>query len=125
MKRSIPRGRACFSLCWEVRKNNDHSLIVYYSQYMASQAERRRDTREKILSAARKLFQKNGFTGTSVDRIVAAANVAKGTFYQYFQTKTDVALAITFDDQQHLMHETAAKLASGGSALTVGRELLH
>jgi AcrR family transcriptional regulator len=92
---------------------------------MASQAERRHDTRRRILSAAGKLFRVHGFEETSVDQIVAAANVAKGTFYQYFQRKIDVALAITSKEQQHLMQKMRTKLASGQSPLTVGSELLQ
>ena len=106
-------------------KNTDCGIIVYYSQYMASQFERRRDTRRRILSAASKLFKVHGFEGTSVDQIVAAANLAKGTFYQYFQTKIDVALALTSEEQQHLMEKMRTNLASGRSPLAVGSELLR
>lgn len=98
---------------------------MYYSQYMASQAERRRGTRRRILSAATRLFQAHGFEGTSVDQIVAAANLAKGTFYQYFPAKIDVALALTSEDQGRLMQKMRSKLASGQSPLVVGSELLR
>ncbi len=106
-------------------KDTDYGIIVCYSQYMATQAERCRDTRRRLLSAANKLFRVHGFEGTSVDQIVAAANLAKGTFYQYFPTKIDVALAITSEEQQRLMQKMRTKLASGQSPLTVGRELLQ
>jgi AcrR family transcriptional regulator len=106
-------------------KDTDYGIIVRYSQYMATQAERRRDTRRRLLSAANKLFRVRGFEGTSVDQIVAAANLAKGTFYQYFPTKIDVALDITSEEQQRLMQKMRTKLASGQSPLTVGRELLQ
>jgi pyruvate,water dikinase len=78
---------------------------------MASQAERRHDTRRRILSAAGKLFKVHGFEGTSVDQIVAAANLAKGTFYQYFQTKIDVALALTSKFSWSLLSEIVGAAA--------------
>ena len=106
-------------------RNTDYGIIMCYSQYMASQAERRHDTRRRILSAAGRLFKVRGFEETSVDQIVAAANVAKGTFYQYFQRKMDVALAITSEEQQQLMEKMRTKLASGQSPLAVGSELLR
>ncbi|HZT69209.1 MAG TPA: TetR/AcrR family transcriptional regulator [Terriglobia bacterium] len=47
-------------------------------------------TRERIYRAALGLFAQRGFAATSVDEIVAAADVAKGTFFNYFHSKEDV-----------------------------------
>ncbi|MGD1066390.1 MAG: TetR/AcrR family transcriptional regulator [Vulcanimicrobiaceae bacterium] len=43
--------------------------------------------REELLDAAQRLFLARGVAATSVDDIVAAADVAKGTFYLYFPSK--------------------------------------
>jgi AcrR family transcriptional regulator len=43
--------------------------------------------REELLDAAERLFLAHGIATTSVDQIVAAADVAKGTFYLYFASK--------------------------------------
>lgn len=65
----------------------------------ASQKERRgmgpmtskgRERRSEILRAARKVFEKRGFLETRVADIVAAADVAQGTFYTYFDSKEAV-----------------------------------
>ena len=45
---------------------------------------------EKLLSSAEELFAKNGFYGTSISDICKRAGTAVGTFYIYFETKTDV-----------------------------------
>jgi len=103
----------------------DRSMILYYSQYMTTQARRRQDTRRRILSAAGKLFRAQGFDQTSVDRIVAAAEVAKGTFYQYFQAKIDVALALGSEAQQQSLEEIRSKLAAGKSPLAIGGEFVQ
>jgi len=92
---------------------------------MTTQARRRQDTRRRILSAAGKLFRAQGFDKTSVDRIVAGAEVAKGTFYQYFQAKIDVALALGSEAQQQSLEEIRSKLAAGQSPLAVGGEFLQ
>ncbi len=47
-------------------------------------------TRERIYRAALKLFAERGLGATTVDDIVAAADVAKGTFFNYFGTKEQV-----------------------------------
>jgi len=49
---------------------------------------------DDLLSAAADLFLSKGIEATTVDDIVGRAGVAKGTFYHYFPTKTDVILAL-------------------------------
>jgi AcrR family transcriptional regulator len=49
-------------------------------------------TRARIREAANELFLKQGYEATTVDAIVAAAGVAKGTFYVYFDRKEDLLL---------------------------------
>ena len=44
----------------------------------------------KLLSAAEELFTNNGFHGTSISDICKKADTAVGTFYIYFESKTDV-----------------------------------
>src|SRR5262245_22077947 len=46
-----------------------------------------------ILEAARKIFAKKGFNTATVDDIAAAAGVAKGTIYLYYESKRDIYFA--------------------------------
>lgn len=49
------------------------------------------DEREKeILDIAEKLFLEKGYSGVTVNDMIAAANIAKGTFYYYFKSKEEV-----------------------------------
>lgn len=53
--------------------------------------ERRRlETRERIFRAALDLFAERGFMETTVEDITEAADVGKGTFFNYFPTKEHV-----------------------------------
>lgn len=45
---------------------------------------------DKLLSSSEELFAKTGFYGTSISDICKHAGTAVGTFYIYFNTKTDV-----------------------------------
>lgn len=44
----------------------------------------------KLIDAAEELFTKNGFHSTSISDICKSAETAVGTFYIYFETKTDI-----------------------------------
>lgn len=49
---------------------------------------------DDLMTAAAALFIAKGIEPTTVDDIVIRAGVAKGTFYHYFATKSDVILAL-------------------------------
>ncbi|WP_136523810.1 TetR/AcrR family transcriptional regulator [Geomonas ferrireducens] len=55
-------------------------------------AKRSEQTREKIFRAALKLFAERGFNATTIEAITAAADVGKGTFFNYFENKESVLL---------------------------------
>ncbi len=46
-----------------------------------------------LLEAARRIFAKKGFSNATVDDIAAAAGVAKGTVYLYYESKRDIYFA--------------------------------
>ncbi len=50
--------------------------------------------RDELMDAAAGLFIKNGVAATSIDDIVAAADVAKGTFYLHFASKDRLLAAL-------------------------------
>jgi AcrR family transcriptional regulator len=52
--------------------------------------DRTRETRDRLLRVARQVFEDDGFDGASVSRIVEGANVSRGTFYLYFESKEDI-----------------------------------
>jgi len=56
-----------------------------------SRRERKKEeTKERIVKAALRLFKSQGFEATTVDEIAAQADVAKGTFFNYFPRKEAV-----------------------------------
>ncbi|MGW7082781.1 TetR/AcrR family transcriptional regulator [Streptomyces sp. NPDC054871] len=46
--------------------------------------------RERLYSAAVELFVQKGYDHTSIDEIAERADVARGTFFNYFQRKEDI-----------------------------------
>src|SRR5579871_6739768 len=64
-----------------------------------SRRERRSaDIRERLFRSALRLFAQKGFAETTVEDITEAADVGKGTFFNYFPSKDHVLLA--FSDMQ-------------------------
>ena len=64
-------------------------------------ASHREKTRERIVGSARKLFNRHGFNDVSIAQIMAGAGLTHGTFYTYFDSKSDLygeALACFFTD---------------------------
>jgi AcrR family transcriptional regulator len=56
-----------------------------------SRRERKKEeTKERIFKAAVKLFRDKGFEATTIDDITERADVAKGTFFNYFPRKEAV-----------------------------------
>ncbi len=63
----------------------------------AGRRERRRlETGQRIIEAAIQLFGTRGYAATTVEEITQAADVAKGTFFNYFETKEHL-VAVIFD----------------------------
>ncbi len=54
--------------------------------------------RRAILKAARDMFFRRGFSKTTIEAIAEKAEVAVGTVYNYFESKSAIILAITAED---------------------------
>ncbi|MBI5571138.1 MAG: TetR/AcrR family transcriptional regulator [Desulfomonile tiedjei] len=58
---------------------------------LPTRRERRRaETRERLVDCALRLFSERGFTATTIEDITNAADVGKGTFFNYFPSKEHV-----------------------------------
>ena len=57
-------------------------------------AEKKQETRRRIIGSARKLFNDKGFEQTTTRDIADAAQIATGTMFNYFSTKEALAMTI-------------------------------
>lgn len=60
-----------------------------YAAYLAGPERRRR-----ILDSAKRVFARRGYHDTNISHICDDLRIARGTLYQYFQSKKDVFVAI-------------------------------
>jgi AcrR family transcriptional regulator len=59
-----------------------------------TRAERRRQTRARLLDAAGQVFARRGFHAATVDEVAEAAGYTKGAVYSNFATKDELFLAL-------------------------------
>ncbi|MDH5778773.1 MAG: TetR/AcrR family transcriptional regulator, partial [Gammaproteobacteria bacterium] len=53
-------------------------------------AEHKQQSRERILQSAVRLFTHKGFDNTSIDEVMADADLTRGAFYAHFKSKQDL-----------------------------------
>ncbi|OZG50343.1 TetR/AcrR family transcriptional regulator [Bombiscardovia coagulans] len=70
---------------------------------MGKREDKIHQTRSRLLSIADRMIAEHGYEEVSVDQIVAACGIAKGTFYNYYESK---AALITALSQQHFRQVT-------------------
>jgi AcrR family transcriptional regulator len=63
---------------------------MQYSGDVSLREQKKEQTRQALIAAAERLFDEQGYEGTTVEQIAAAANVSTRTFFTYFRHKADV-----------------------------------
>lgn len=65
--------------------------------------QKNNDKYRKIISAATKVFAKNGFYKAKVSEIAKKAGIADGTIYIYFKHKDDILIALFEEKMQEVL----------------------
>ena len=81
--------------------------------------KRKEETRKRVLSTAIRLMMERGFDDVTVEAIAIAADVGKGTIYNYFRTKEDIVVAF-FVDLERSVQRKLAKWFPGDDESLVG-----
>jgi TetR/AcrR family transcriptional repressor of nem operon len=66
---------------------------VAKDETMPYSPKQKRDTREKILESARRLFNRKGYAGVSIEEIMSDAGLTHGGFYRHFTGKDELYAA--------------------------------
>jgi AcrR family transcriptional regulator len=69
----------------------------------------------EILDAARKLLEQRGLETMTMDEIAAAAGVAKGTLYLYFESKDDLLQALLAQVGENILQDVESVLRAPGT----------
>jgi AcrR family transcriptional regulator len=91
--------------------------------------EKRERTRASLIEAAYRVFARKDSEAVTIDDIIAEAAVARGTFYNYFQTREDVlkAVAASLSDamNQRLWAQAVAIVDPAERMAIAIRQFLH
>lgn len=83
----------------------------------------KRRVRERLYRSALELFAENGYDRTTIDQIAERADVARGTFFNYFQRKEDIVIYWASTRSQRLEARLAEEAPhASGAGVTVRLE---
>jgi AcrR family transcriptional regulator len=68
--------------------------------------------RTQVVATAIELFSRHGLDEVTVDRIAQAADIGKGTIYNYFATKEDIVVAFMVDLEKKVQAKVLRFVAS-------------
>src|SRR5690606_6338017 len=67
-------------------------------------------TREALVAAARRVFERDGFINSRLTDITAEADCSIGTFYTYFDSKEEIFTAVIQAAQKDMLHPSLPRL---------------
>ena len=82
------------------------------------------ETRDRLVAAAARLFNRVGFYGTDSNRIAQAAGYSTGVFYKHFKDKREIFLAAYEQWSLAEWQQVTTILSTGGSDREIARQLV-
>jgi AcrR family transcriptional regulator len=70
-------------------------------------------TRAALLSAARRVFERNGYVSAKIGDIASEAGVAHGSFYSHFEGKDEILAAVLDQVSEEMLHPGPALPLTG------------
>jgi AcrR family transcriptional regulator len=70
---------------------------------MSLRDKKKKQTKEKILSTAKMIFEEHGYENTTIEKIAKKAEIGTGTLYNYYKSKAEIFIEVmsaefNFDD---------------------------
>lgn len=78
--------------------------------------------KDSVIKVAEELFFKNGYGKTTISQIIKEVNIAKGTFYYYFQSKEEVLDCIVEKHIKFLINK--ANEVKANNQLTLAEKII-
>jgi AcrR family transcriptional regulator len=81
---------------------------------LSRRERKQRSTRQAIFNTAIRLFSEQGYDAPTIDEIAAAADIGKGTFYNYFASKEEILVAFMVEMEAKIGKRLARFAESSG-----------
>ncbi len=94
-------------------------MTMVINKPMPRRARKKAARRARILEAAVELFGRHGIETVTIDAIANAADVGKGTIYNYFATKEAIVVAYMADVEERVQRQVGRLAAGRGSLASV------
>jgi AcrR family transcriptional regulator len=92
---------------------------------LCRRARKKAAIRERIVTTGVALFSQHGIADVTVEQIAEAADIGKGTIYNYFQTKEDIVVAFMLALERRVQAKLGKFTASKAPAEEVLSEFIH
>ena len=81
--------------------------------------------RSRIIAVAIELFSRDGIENVTVEQIAEAADIGKGTVYNYFETKEDIVVAFMVELERRVQARVQRLTATTGSLDSILAEFVR
>jgi TetR/AcrR family transcriptional regulator, acrAB operon repressor len=76
-------------------------------------------TREAVLDAARRVFERKGFASSTLNDIAREAKVTRGAVYHHFKDKAELYQTLLLESGRRSQEQIAPAIGEGGSVLAI------
>ncbi|HKJ25552.1 MAG TPA: TetR/AcrR family transcriptional regulator [Myxococcota bacterium] len=87
------------------------------ASYRDAMAERKAETRRRILASARAVFLRSGYAEANLNEIASGAEVGKGTLYRHFDSKSELYVAMLSEHGDALVRDMVDAIDGEGPVL--------
>jgi AcrR family transcriptional regulator len=101
------------------------AVTVFMKKEIPRRERKKAAVRERIVATGIELFSKHGIEAVTIDRIAEAADIGKGTVYNYFSTKEDIVVAFMAALEAKIQVRVRKLMKSRGPAETILTEFIQ
>jgi AcrR family transcriptional regulator len=91
------------------------TAAVRRANHDANSTARGRRTRQRLIDAARRVFERVGYFDATIDDIITEAGVARGSFYTYFPDKLSIFQLVSREVNEAVLEAVASESSTPGA----------